>query len=184
MRIIAGKFKGLVIGSGKDQSIRPAMDHVREYIFNVIQTFVPDAAVCDLFAGSGSLGFEAISRGAKKVVFVDKGHQALKCLHENRDRLHLADEVRIVAADVGVYVQRETLSYDIVFCDPPYGYAHTDRIVSGIVEKKMVNPDGLLIVEHDGAKEGRFRFEEFVLFREKSFGRTIISMLMPKVDNK
>jgi 16S rRNA (guanine966-N2)-methyltransferase len=177
MRIIAGKYRSLIIGGGDDMSIRPAMDRVREYLFNVIQAQMADALVLDLFAGTGSLGLESLSRGARAVVFVDNGRTALRCIRENLKKLRIDREAEVVTCDVQVFLKKEARCFDIIFCDPPYRYADTDRVVTAIGAGELVIPGGLLIVEHDGEKEGRFAPERFEVMREKSFGRTIISIL-------
>jgi 16S rRNA (guanine966-N2)-methyltransferase len=148
MRIIAGEKKGHRIAAPKGTTTRPTSDFVRETAFNLIGP-VDNATVLDLFAGSGALGLEALSRGAAKAVFVDSDREACRTINANLDKLRLQatvlcqDALRAAAADRG--------SYDLILCDPPYDY---DRLAAlGPQLARLLAPDGLLVYQTDARTE-------------------------------
>src|SRR5438552_17588515 len=118
VRIIAGSRKGHRIEAPRGRTTRPTSDRVRENVFNLVAPWVEDAQVLDLFAGSGAMGLEALSRGAARAVFVEADPEACRTIERNLDRLGLHGEVRY--ADVLATIANERRRYDLVFCDPPY----------------------------------------------------------------
>lgn len=149
MRIIAGRARGRRLLSPPGKSTRPMMDRAREALFSSLGTRIPASRVLDLYAGSGSLGLEALSRGAASAVFVEQGPAALKCLRENVDTLALGGSV--VATDVGRFLEAADGPFDLVFVDPPYvlELASVHEILKLIVDKVAVGgtvvlhrPDG------------------------------------------
>ncbi len=152
MRIIAGRFKGLRLPSPRTQGVRPTTDRVREALFSSLGSAVEGARVLDLFAGTGAFGFEALSRGATSVAFVDDDRQLTHTLIETCDVLEIADQVRIlsVSADqaVGQLADSEE-RFAIVFLDPPYGTEWVPKIVCNPVFVNLFAPDGLLIIERE-----------------------------------
>ena len=142
MRIIAGSNKGHRIAAPKGEQTRPTSDFVREAAFNLIGP-VDDATVLDLFAGSGALGLEALSRGARHAVFVDSDREACRAINSNLDKLGLEatvlcqDAVRAAAADRG--------AYDLILADPPYDYARLDAL--GPHLSRLLAPNGLLVYQ-------------------------------------
>ncbi|MEK7950166.1 16S rRNA (guanine(966)-N(2))-methyltransferase RsmD [Luteolibacter soli] len=125
MRIIAGKAGRLAIKVPKAVT-RPTTDFVRQAVFSILGPRVEEAAVLDLFAGSGAIGLEALSRGAASCVFVDEHRQAEIVIRENLEKAKLAGG-RVVKADVHAWVARDTGSYDLIFADPPYAKTSLDR---------------------------------------------------------
>jgi 16S rRNA (guanine(966)-N(2))-methyltransferase RsmD len=122
IRIIAGDFKGRRIKTPATDKVRPTADRVREAWFSILQGAIPGARVLDLFAGSGALGFEALSRGAVSVDFVEKHPASLRVIHANADILNVADQVTIHRTDAIRFVERlQPGAYDVAFADPPYG---------------------------------------------------------------
>jgi 16S rRNA (guanine966-N2)-methyltransferase len=148
VRIIAGSRKGHGIAAPRGRSTRPTSDFVREAAFNLIGP-VDGASVLDLFAGSGALGLEALSRGAGRTVFVDSDRDACRSINANLDKLRLAatvlcqDAVRALAAERG--------TYDLVLCDPPYDYADLDRL--GPQLRRVLAEDGVLVYQSDARTE-------------------------------
>lgn len=177
MRIIAGKYKGLRLHAPRDSSVRPVMDGVKEYIFNVIQAFVPGARVCDIFAGTGGIGLEALSRGAAAVVLVERSRAAAAVIERNLDVLHRPAEVTVALRDAREYVQSCGDSFDIVFCDPPYDYPHGAEVASTAVGRGLVRPGGLFVMEHVDCSAELAAIPGVEVFRERKFGRTVITML-------
>jgi len=130
IRIIAGDFKGRRIKTPATDKVRPTADRVREAWFNILQGSIPGARVLDLFAGSGALGFEALSRGAVSVDFVEKHTASLRVIHANADILNVADQVTIHRTDAMRFTERlQQRAYDVAFADPPYATDDVVRLV-------------------------------------------------------
>src|SRR5580765_2171953 len=119
VRVIAGSRKGHRIEAPHGLATRPTSDRVRENVFNLVQTWVADAVVLDLYAGSGAMGIEALSRGAARAVFVESQQQACRAIEHNLDRLRLTG-AEVVCRDALRFAAADTRTYDLVFCDPPY----------------------------------------------------------------
>src|SRR5689334_3032384 len=135
MRIITGKFKGRRLLTVPNDSVRPATDRVKGSIFNMLQNRLNlvDAAVLDLFAGSGSLGFEALSRGAASVVFVDDSSIALEFVDRNAGVLGCADACETIQGDALDFIAKARSKFDLIFADPPYEYPGTSRLPEAIL---------------------------------------------------
>ncbi len=150
MRIITGKFRGRRLAGVADRGIRPATDRVKGSIYNMLQNRLGlvGAEVLDLFAGTGSLGFEALSRGAASATFVDSTDAALQALEENARLLGCGDEVEIVRMDAAAFVGSSDGRYDLVFADPPYSYERTVELPGLIFSRDLLKKGGFLIIEH------------------------------------
>jgi 16S rRNA (guanine966-N2)-methyltransferase len=144
VRIIAGTHRGRRIAAPRGRDTRPTSDRVRENAFNLIGP-VDDADVLDLFAGSGALGLEALSRGAASAVFVESDRDACRTINANLDTLGL--HATVLCADVIRTVANERRRYDLVLADPPYGFDHA-RVVPYLA--RLLNEDGLLVYESSG----------------------------------
>lgn len=144
MRVIAGQFKGRTLFAPKDQSIRATQERVREALFSIIGEKIHQAKVLDLFAGTGGIGIEALSRGAEHVVFVDISPEVVK-----RNVTGLEAEFKVIKSSVPTYLKRDTNKYDIIFMDPPWQQArlYSDTLI-GIVNSDILAPTGWLICEH------------------------------------
>jgi 16S rRNA (guanine966-N2)-methyltransferase len=147
MRIIAGSHRGRRISAPKGRATRPTSDRVRENAFNLIGP-VDGAEAIDLFAGSGALGLEALSRGVKRVTFVESDRDACRVINANLDTLGLHGTVR--CQDVERALAQDRGTYDLVLCDPPYDY-DVDRI--GAALGRIVAPDGLLVLESSSRRD-------------------------------
>jgi 16S rRNA (guanine966-N2)-methyltransferase len=147
VRIIAGTHRGHRIAAPKGRDTRPTSDRVRENAFNLIGP-VDDADVLDLFAGSGALGLEALSRGAASVTFVESDRDACRTINANLDKLKL--HATVLCSDVLRVVGAERRTYDLVLCDPPYTYDHT-RLAPHLA--RLVGDDGLLVYETSSREE-------------------------------
>ena len=148
MRIIAGKFKGRTLDGGPDRSIRPTTDRVKESMFNLIQGRTEGAAVLDLFAGSGALGIEALSRGADSVTFCDRQPSSVAVLRKNLQKVDgnlriLQRDWRASLAEFGRAGDR----FDLIFLDPPYDVIEPAELLSEIVDRKVLKEDGLIVFE-------------------------------------
>ncbi len=154
MRIVGGALRGRRLAGPTDDGgaarLRPTSDRMREAIFNIIaHGDYPDldgARVLDLFAGTGAMGIEALSRGAREAVFVDNGREARALLSRNIDALGLSDRTRIVPGDATRY-RGAGAAFDIVFCDAPYDRGLTHSALDSLIAGAMLAPDAALIVE-------------------------------------
>jgi 16S rRNA (guanine966-N2)-methyltransferase len=148
VRIIAGSRKGARIFAPKGLDTRPTGDRVREAAFNLIGP-VDEAAVLDLFAGSGAMGLEALSRGATSAVFVESDREACRTIERNLAKLRLTGAT-VLCRDAFQVLTAESRTYDLVLCDPPYGFEGNARLAGYL--KRVLAPNGLLVYE-TGAKE-------------------------------
>jgi 16S rRNA (guanine966-N2)-methyltransferase len=157
--------------------VRPATDRVKEAVFNILQNRLNlhGASVLDLFAGSGSLGFEALSRGAARVVFVDDWNGAVRAIQENIALLHCEEQCEVVKSDVYRFLNRAVGEYDLIFVDPPYRLEGAAELPERIIVRGLVAPAGLLVMEHSA----RLRFDAGRMSSkvlERTFGGTMITM--------
>jgi 16S rRNA (guanine966-N2)-methyltransferase len=176
MRIIAGKAGRIVI-KVPSAVARPTTDFVRQAIFNIIAEKVKNARVLDLFAGSGALGLEALSRGARVSTFVDEYRQACQVITENLTKARL-DGGQPVKSDVQLFLKRDSASYDLIFADPPYWKYHgdTDHVSnlfkSGLIPPRLA-PDGWLIVEISARQKSHVA-DGFELIARREYGSSAI----------
>lgn len=155
MRIIGGKLKGRKLNSSVGQVTRPTSDRTRETIFNILDTasWAPsfnEAYILDLFAGTGALGFESVSRGAKFAAFIEKDQQAQRVIRENVDALGLEDKAWLMkrsALKLGKRPNDITKPFDIVFCDPPYERGLAERAATGLKKGGWITFSTLLVIE-------------------------------------
>jgi len=148
MRVIAGKFKGRVLTCSKAASCRPTLDRVRESIFNVLGEDILDSRVLDLFCGSGSLGIEALSRGAMRVTFIDNNKNNLGLARLNVTTLDTGHKAKFILKDVFDYLQRRVeFDIDVVFADPPYDLMCGSRLCSLLAAKGALKQGGIFILE-------------------------------------
>jgi 16S rRNA (guanine966-N2)-methyltransferase len=145
MRIIAGTHRGHRIAAPRGLETRPTSDRVRESAFNLIGP-VDDASVLDLYAGSGAMGLEALSRGAASCVFVDSNREACRTIDANLDKLKL--HATVLCQDAARALGHERRTFDLVLCDPPYGVD-----ASGLPFARLLADDGLLVYESSGREE-------------------------------
>jgi len=180
MRIITGLYKGRTILTVKDFSVRPATDRVRQTIFNMLANRISmdGTRVLDLFAGSGSLGLEALSRGAAHVTFVEQGEDAADYIERNARTYGCEERTEILAMDAMSYLVSPRDRFDIVFADPPYAYERAPEIPGLIFGREIVRSGGYLLMEH----ADDLHFESTPAFTagpEKKFGRTIVTFFRP-----
>ena len=147
MRIIAGSHRGRRIVAPKGRDTRPTSDRVRENAFNLIGP-VDDASVLDLYAGSGALGLEALSRGAASCVFVESDREACRAINANLDTLR--EHATVLCQDVTRTLAAERRTYDLILCDPPYD---VDTVKLAAPLGRVLEPDGLLVLETSGRED-------------------------------
>lgn len=150
MRVIAGKARRLQLKTQEGLDTRPTTDRIKETLFNMLQPKLPDCVFLDLFSGSGAIGIEALSRGAKKAFFVENAKESLKCIKENLENTHLAEGAVIFGKDVGMalsQMKKEKIVFDIVFMDPPYRKNLELKVLETLKDMSVINHDTLIIVE-------------------------------------
>ena len=179
MRITGGEFGGRVLKAPKTDLIRPTQDRVREAVFNIIQFDLPGKDFLDLFAGSGAVGIEALSRGAKSVTFIEQERRHLTVLKENLQTLKCLDRAEVIPADVYAYIERyDGVGFDIVFADPPYalgeekGYA---SVLAVAAKNALVRPGGLFIAEMTAVQHAE-ETPGWELYRDRTYGKTRVCL--------
>ena len=182
MRIVAGKFKGHTLATPKDQSIRPTSDRVREALFNILEHGVENfeiegARVLDLFAGTGALGLEALSRGAKYCLFIENAAAARGVIRTNVEALHLTGITKVWRRDAGDLGPVGNIeSFDLVFADPPYGQGLGENVLREAHGNGWIKPGGIAVLEehNDAALQIPVGYEEF---DRRSYGDTQVVLL-------
>lgn len=175
MRIITGKLKGRTIPVPKTDLLRPTSDRAKEALFSVIdaRTYFDQTRILDLFAGSGSLGFEAISRGAESCLFVDIEPEHIKHIEKMGRQFGIDDQIRTLIMEVELFLETKAGGYDFIFADPPYDYYDMPGIIETIFCGNWLNNDGWFILEHD--KTHNFEPHQHCVF-SKTYGRTVVSI--------
>lgn len=150
MRIISGKARGTKLYTLEGLTTRPTLDRVKESIFNIIQSKIQDSTVLDLFAGSGAIGLEMISRGASKAILCDKSKDAIEIIEKNIEKTHMKDKVELYNLDFENCIDKvKTIKFDIIYLDPPYNTNYISKALNKIVDLDIVKQEGLIIVETD-----------------------------------
>jgi len=150
VRLIAGKYGGRVIeGSGTDRT-HPMSERIRNAVFNMLADSVQDAVVLDAFAGSGALGFEALSRGAKEVTFVERDRIAQKIITNNIETLKAQNETKLVKAPVASWSETTNQTFDLIFADPPY---HDPQLSTVFKLIRLLKPNGLMVLSYVSTRE-------------------------------
>jgi 16S rRNA (guanine966-N2)-methyltransferase len=146
MRIIAGKCKGMTLKANFE--IRPTLDRVKVTLFNILQFSIEDTHVLDLFSGNGSLGIEALSRGAKHCLFIERSRQNLAIIEENLKKTRLASQATVLLGDAFLFDFPQ--KYDLIFIDPPFRYHTENPELPALLERSVaaLTPEGILAIEH------------------------------------
>ena len=178
MRIISGSARGLKLKPPTNMDVRPTTDRVKESLFNIINFQLRDSNILDLFSGTGSLGIECLSRGAKKCIFVDNSRDSVEIIKHNLkiSKFESVSEVLTsgaVAAVNKISTGRE--KFDIIFMDPPYLKDFVTPTLEKISESNILQEDGMIIIEHDYKDEITDRVGNIVKYREKKYGKIMIS---------
>ncbi len=149
MRVIAGDKRSMPLKTPKGDDTRPTSDRYKETLFNVIQEDIPDARFLDLFAGSGGIAIEALSRGAKEAVLVENNRNAIACIKENLEFTHLKEKAVLMESDVLAAIGRlkGRGRFDIIFMDPPYSQGFYEPVIRAITDADILKSSGMLICE-------------------------------------
>ena len=150
MRIISGKARGTNLYTLQGTNTRPTLDRVKESIFNIISERIYDSKVLDLFSGSGAIGLEFASRGAKEVVLCDNSKKAIEIIQKNIQKTHLEDKVRVYNCDFGELLSEiQNEKFDIIYLDPPYKTDYIKEAIEKILQYNLKEQNGVIIAETD-----------------------------------
>lgn len=186
MNIIAGERRGTALFAPKGMDTRPTQAKVKESLFNIIQAYVPDSDVLDLFGGSGSLAMEALSRGARSACLCDTDREAVSCIKRNAEKLRYTEQITLLQRDWKQGLAQfaaEGRRFDLVFLDPPYRMEITGEIAAMMGQMGLLYEDAMLVLEH---KTGLVPEpgEAFTLFRDRTYGETEIHFYLYQPDRK
>jgi 16S rRNA (guanine966-N2)-methyltransferase len=178
LRVIAGTAKGQKLKTVKGDTTRPTSDRVKESLFNIIAGIIPDSHVLDLYAGTGNLGIEALSRGAKSAVFIDKSRECYHIIMENLLHTKLSDKAKILTGEVANTIKSHSNDlgkFDIIFLDPPYNKNLIEETLNFIVNSDIIKDDGLIIAESDIDDSIPEEIGKLKLKRNQKYGDTVLS---------
>ncbi|RMH63031.1 MAG: 16S rRNA (guanine(966)-N(2))-methyltransferase RsmD [Calditrichaeota bacterium] len=181
MRVISGLYKGRKLQAGKDMAIRPTTDRVKEYIFTILDDYIRDKNVVDIFSGSGNLGIEALSRGARHVTFVEKSRTSIRVMRKNLEALPIAPRsYDIIHQPAERFVLQNRRSFDIYFLDPPFDIPGLQGLMDTLMQAPFLDLRDLVVIEHETSNPLALTSPLYDLFRQKKMGRSLISFLQKK----
>lgn len=173
MRVIAGSRRHLLLKTVPGMAVRPTQDRTKETLFNILNPYLADSRFLDLFSGSGAIGIEALSRGARDVVLVEQNAESLSCIKENLKTTKLVQEAKVLGMDVLQAIPRleaEGKAFDIIFMDPPYDNELERKVLERLSTSCLVGEDTLLVVEASLQTDFSYLVTlGFELFREKKY---------------
>lgn len=179
MRVIAGTAKGRTLISPKTDTIRPVLDQVKEAIFNILYN-IEGSSVLDLFAGTGAVGIEALSRGAARAVFVDHDEEAVQLIRKNLERCGFEGNGEILPMTVGKAINilsKKGQIFDLIFVDPPYECHFVRKTLMKLAQSPLLGKNSLIAVEHH-PKEPIPKMEGLRLTDQRKYGQTLVSFLV------
>ena len=176
MRVITGKARGINLKTPEGLQTRPTADRVKEALFSIIQFDIPGARVLDLFGGTGQLGIEALSRGAKSATFVDASNTACNLIRENLKRTRLQKESRVICSDYLAFLGRCSEKYDIIFLDPPYAEVFLENALNRITEIDILQSGGIIITERPLEKELSMDFPGYSRSKDYKYGKVLLTI--------
>jgi 16S rRNA (guanine966-N2)-methyltransferase len=184
MRVIAGEWRGARLEAGQSRDLRPLTGRIKESLFGGLGERIDDARVLDLFAGSGSFGIEALSRGARHVVFVENAAQVNKVLNKNLRRLAVAldryEQLEMAVARALSLLAKQQRSFDIVFADPPFRRPMAQGLLDLLSKRRVLAQTGLLILRHHRKEVMAPCHRHFEQMRSKVYGDSVIEQFMEK----
>ena len=181
MRVISGKAKGVVLKTPNGLKTRPTADRVKEALFSILQFDLPGKRVLDLFGGTGQLGIEALSRGAKGAVFVDSSPDACSLINENLRRTKFTQEARTVRADYLKYLQSTSEKFDIIFLDPPYAEVFLENALKMITEIDILQSGGIIVTERPAEKALDLLLTGYSRSRDYKYGKVVLTLFSKEI---
>ena len=176
MRVITGKARGVQLKTPDGMATRPTSDRVKDALFSIIPFEIPGAPVLDLFGGTGQLGIEALSRGAKRAVFVDAGEPACQLIKENLKRTRLEADASVIRSDYMAYLNRCKEKFQIIFLDPPYAEVFLENALKCITEIDILQSGGIIVAERPLGKDLPWEFDGFTRSRDYKYGNTLLTV--------
>ena len=176
MRVITGTARGVQLKTPDGMTTRPTTDRVKEAMFSIIHFELPGADVLDLFGGTGQLGIEAISRGARSAVFVDAGEPACRLIKENLKRAKMEQQGKVVRSDYLDYLRRCREKFDIILLDPPYAEVFLENALNCITEIDILRQNGIIVAERPVGKELPWEFSGFERSKDYKYGKTLLTI--------
>lgn len=177
MRVISGSARGLKLLSLEGNDTRPTLDRVKEALFSILTPYIYSAKVLDLFAGSGALGIEALSRGAECAVFVDSLPQAMDIVRENVSRAKFEDRSSFKLMNSLTYLKNSDTVFDIVFIDPPYKGNLYEACLTALCENKLLSEESVVVIEWDSELGSPEIPPCYNVVKERKYGRVMLSVL-------
>lgn len=185
MQIVGGKFRGHKINAPKTSSTRPTSSRLREALFNIVQSYIDEASFLDLYAGSGAMGLEALSRGAAKATFVDNNKEAISCIQANAKHLKVEMLTTALNGDVFRTVERltEKTQFDIIYADAPYSKEHSPsyRLLQFMDESSLLKDGGMLFIEDVLASHEVNDLKNLQLISVRSAGPSFLHQYQKKI---
>lgn len=181
MRIISGKFKGRIIHTVPSTNTRPTSDKIKEAIFHIMGPYFDGGHALDLFAGSGALGIEAISRGMESVTFIDRSNEAIKTIKKNVQTLQIQDRSHIYRNDAMralTILSRKNKKFDLIFLDPPYDSTNYSSILEKIKQLHITNPGCFVYIEYTPEKDIIYDENFYDLYFQRNYSKTIATMIL------
>ena len=176
MRVITGEARGRKLVTLEGEDVRPTTDRVKEGMFNIIQFDLEGANVIDLFAGSGQLGIEALSRGAKSAVFVDASESACTLIRENLKRTKLEPDAKVIRSDYLSYLRSCRETFQIVLLDPPYAEVFLENALKCLSEIDILQSGAIIVAERPVGKELLWDLPGFTRSKDYKYGNTLLTL--------
>lgn len=176
MRIIGGKYRSRVLAEFAGENVRPTSDRAREALFNILSLKMYGARVLDLFSGSGALGIESLSRGAKEAVFNDFSKDSIAIIKKNLTTLKIAvngEEAKVMQADYLACLEQVRGTFDIIFLDPPYRFDYGEKALKKIAERGLLSENGIVMYERDIPFEGEI--DGLEKYDERKYGKAYLT---------
>lgn len=182
MRVISGTARGTTLQSIEDIKTRPTLDRVKESLFNIIQNNIEDAIILDLFSGSGAIGIEFLSRGAKKAYLCDKSKQAVQMIKKNLEKTRLQENAIIYNEDYNECLKKlHNVKFNIIFLDPPYKEDFAVDAVKKINDMQLLKDDGIIIIETDDPERDIKKLKNininYEIYDSRKYGRVSLIFL-------
>lgn len=178
MRVISGKAKGKKLLAPRGKNTRPITDMIKEALFNILGAGIADSAFLDLFAGSGSVGIEALSRGAQKVVFADSNLEAIQTINNNLENCGLRNNSEVYRQDVFRLIEileKKHIRFDYIYVDPPFDQEHIfDKIMMRLGTGQVLNPEGIIIIRTSRKKTMNNNYKVLSRFRMNQYGESVL----------
>ena len=176
MRVVSGLAKGITLKTPDGLATRPTADRIKEAMFSIIQFDLPGTHVLDLFGGTGQLGIEAMSRGAKSAVFVDHSESACSLIRENLKRTKFQNCAKVIRSDYLTFLKSTKEKFDIILLDPPYAEVFLENALKTITEIDILQSNGIIVTERPLEKELLFDFSGFERSKDYKYGKTLLTL--------